>query len=97
MRNFNVGRQHRFWRRMLVELSVSKTITQNVESVCPCIQRFITEKHLVFVLYFIILCLFLKVYIKVVILTSGRKLESDSYSYFSCLCSVQVRSVRVRE
>jgi len=25
---------------------------------------------------------------KVISLTSGRKLESDSYSYFSCLCSV---------
>jgi len=35
-----------FGGEMLVELSVSKTITQNVESVCPCIQRFIYENIL---------------------------------------------------
>ena len=52
MRNFNVGRQHKFWGKMLVELPVSKTTTQNVESVCQRIQRFISEKHLVFVLFY---------------------------------------------
>ena len=44
---------------MLVELPVSKTIIQNVESVCPRIQRFISENRMVFILCFTILCLFL--------------------------------------
>ena len=58
LRNLNVGRQHRFWRRMLVELSVSKNNNTKCRKCMSMHTTFYYEKHLVFVLYFIILCLF---------------------------------------